>query len=421
MRILLVAPIFPPHRTAAALRTYTFAMTWAAAGHQVSVLTTQKRANQIGQAWPFDGLQVAEVPYRGPWLFERLRSAEHHEQAKPLATQVTWRQRLLQPLRRIKARVGLFSAVRQPDLTDAWVAPALQWAARQVRWDVVVSSGGPPAAHEVARRCKAHGYARWWAADFRDLWIDNPIYTGLFPFTMLERSRERRILRQVDCLTTVSPGLAARLRQKSPHPVEVIYNGYDRTTFAHLDPAPAFPADGRPRLVYTGTVYKHGRDPSPLLAALAHESRWTLVVAGDQGAWWTQLAKQFGVLGQLDYRGEVPRTDALRLQRDATALVHLDFPDPRQGVLSGKIFEYLQSPAPVLVLGGALHSPPAELLAQAGRGLSLGSDPQRIAKALRQLLDEPNRLNLQPDQDFIASLSREEQSKRFLTLFPSLK
>jgi hypothetical protein len=107
------------------------------------------------------------------------------------------------------------------------------------------------------------------------------------------------------------------------------------------------------------------------------------------------------------------------MQRDATALVHLDFPDPRQGVLSGKIFEYMQSAAPVLVIGGALQSPPLELLAQAGRGIGLGRDPERIATALRWLIDEPTRLNLVPNAAVIAELNRDEQSKRLMQLFPS--
>ena len=48
MRILLVAPMFPPHRGVASLRTYSFAATWAAAGHDVTVLTTPKRPDQLG-------------------------------------------------------------------------------------------------------------------------------------------------------------------------------------------------------------------------------------------------------------------------------------------------------------------------------------------------------------------------------------
>src|SRR4029077_14155662 len=120
--------------------------------------------------------------------------------------------------------------------------------------DVVVSSGGPPAAHLVPLGIKARGQFASWTADFRDLWTDNHIYTGLFPFTLMERERERRVLANADRLVTVSPELACRLPAKARKPVEVIYNGYDPETFAGLSAETEFPADGRVRLVYTGTV-----------------------------------------------------------------------------------------------------------------------------------------------------------------------
>src|SRR5262249_9515200 len=134
---------------------------------------------------------------------------------------------LLAPLRYLKSRTGVFSAVRQPDLTDGWVRPAIEWARRHGPWEVVISSGGPPSAHLAALGIKYAGRARKWVADFRDLWTDNHIYAGLFPFTLGERRRERRVLVAADRLVTVSPGLADRLRAKSGKPVNVVYNGYD--------------------------------------------------------------------------------------------------------------------------------------------------------------------------------------------------
>ena len=175
------------------------------------------------------------------------------------------------PLRRLKSRTGVFSAVRQPDLTDGWIQPALNWALAHGPWDVVVSSGGPPAAHLVALGINGKCRGGLWAADFRDLWTDNHIYTGLFPFTLAERNRERRVLANVDRLVTVSPGLARRLAAKSGRSVEVIYNGYDSEAFAELSPAPTFPDDGRVRLVYTGTVYDRGQDLDALCSAVAAE------------------------------------------------------------------------------------------------------------------------------------------------------
>ena len=419
MRILLVAPMFPPQRGVAPLRTYSLAATWAAAGHAVTVLTTQKRADQVGLAVPVTGFEVIEIPYRGPWPLELVRRLSRNRNdavARVGESRGTFLKKVvLRPLRYLKGRTGVFSSVRQPDLTDCWIDPALAWARAHRPWDVVVSSGGPPAAHCVALGINGRGHCRLWAADFRDLWSDNHIYTGLFPWTLLERQRERRVLANVDRLVTVSPGLATRLAAKAGKPVEVIYNGYDPADFAGLPPEPIFPADGRIRLVYTGTVYDRGQDLRALCAAVAAEPVTTLVVASDRADVWQPAARRAGLGERLDFRGSVPRADALRMQRDASALVLLDWYDPRHGVLTGKVFEYLLSPAPIWVVGGARNSPVARLVSDAGRGVALGRDVARIRTAIRELA--PGRgTGPVPNREVIAGLARAVQARRFLRL-----
>lgn len=420
MRILLVAPMFPPQRGVAPLRTHSFAKSWAAAGHAVTVLTTEKRPDQVGLKLSNDGFEVVELPYRGTWPLEVLRQTSRPESGPATAAnnRLSIKKLLMSPLRRIKARTGVFSSVRQPDLTDGWIAPATNWALAHGPWDVVVSSGGPPAAHLVALQIKGRNRYPLWAADFRDLWTDNHIYTGLFPFTLLERQRERRILANVDRLVTVSDGLARQLTAKAHKPVEVIYNGYDPETFAELSPEPAFPNDGRIRLVYTGTVYDRGQYINGLCTAVAREPGVFLVVASDRADLWSVAAKRSGLNDRLDFRGTMPREFALRMQRDASALVLLDWYDPRHGVLTGKVFEYLLSPAPIWVVGGALDSPMARLVMQAGRGTSLGRSVERIQMAIRKIaLKGPTQT--QPNQSFIAGLTRDAQAARFLRLVES--
>jgi glycosyltransferase involved in cell wall biosynthesis len=411
--------MFPPQRGVAPLRTHSLAANWAAAGHAVTVLTTQKRPDQVGLQLPVSGFEVVELSYRGPWPLELLRLLGRPgtvEQASNLSGRVgIWSQRLMAPLRYLKARTGVFSAVRQPDLTDGWIRPAIAWAKQHGPWDAVVSSGGPPAAHLVALEIRQAGRAPRWVADFRDLWTDNHIYAGLFPFTIAERRRERQVLAAADRLVTVSPGLARRLAVKCGKPVEVIYNGYDPEAFAGLSPEPAFPADGQVRLVYTGTVYERGQDLSAVCTAVAAESQAVLVVASDRSDVWLSAARQYGLDDRLDFRGTIPRAEALRMQRDASALILLDWYDPRHGVLTGKVFEYLLSPAPIWVVGGAVQSPVAALVRQAGRGVALGRDPERIRFPIRELA-AGKAVRLEPNRAFIAGLTRQEQAQRFLQL-----
>jgi glycosyltransferase involved in cell wall biosynthesis len=418
MRILLVAPMFPPQRGVAPLRTHSFAAVWAKAGHDITVLTTEKRSDQVGLKLSTDGFQVFELPFQAPWPLELIRRLSRERSGEtPAVTNLrpSIPSRLLAPFHALKSRTGIFSAVRQPDLTDGWIRPATEWALDYRPWDIVVSSGGPPAAHLVALGIKARDRCGIWAADFRDLWTDNHIYTGLFPFTLVERQRERRVLANVDRLVTVSPELAGRLAAKAEKPVEVIYNGYDPETFARLSPEPSFPADGRVRLIYTGTVYDRGQDLDSLCAAVAAEPRATLVVASDRADLWSAVARRTGLGDQLDFRGSVTRPDALRMQRDASALILLDWYDPRHGVLTGKLFEYLLSPAPIWVVGGSSESPAARLVGEAARGIAFGRDRERIRAAIQKLV-AGEKWETTPNRSFIAKLSREEQARRFLEI-----
>jgi hypothetical protein len=103
------------------------------------------------------------------------------------------------------------------------------------------------------------------------------------------------------------------------------------------------------------------------------------------------------------------------MQRDASALVLLDWFDPRHGVLTGKVFEYLVSPAPIWVVGGALYSPAAALVKEAGRGFALGRDPERIRAAIRELAAGKGP-RLEPNRAYISGLTRQAQARRFLQL-----
>jgi glycosyltransferase involved in cell wall biosynthesis len=423
MRILLVSPYFPPQHATASLRIYSFARSWAQAGCDVTVLTTVKRPDQRGLSLRTPGIRLAEIDYRPPAFLERLRSA-HKAPAHDVAA-VSKPRRWLQLLRQFRERTGIFAAVRMPDLTDFWVQPALSWARGQTgTWDVVVSSIGPYTAHLVARELKQEGRARFWVADFRDLWTQNHIYCGLFPFTLKERFEEKRCLAEADLIVTVTDGLAAKLRARARRPVAVIYNGYDPTRQVAVSPAPFFPADGLCRLVYVGTVHPQGQDPGLLLRALRRlqdhrdglAQKLALVVAGWNGSLWLELARRHGVSGLVYDLGVLKHEEALRLQRDASALVLLDWRDPAQGVLTSKLFEYLHATAPVLAVGGSKQSCVGQMLERTRRGFHLGSNVAAIADTLAELVDDPGRFHRLPQQNLLAELTRPVQSQRLLHL-----
>jgi glycosyltransferase involved in cell wall biosynthesis len=419
MNLLLVSPYFPPQHSVASLRTHGFARAWTAAGCRVTVLTTAKRPDQCGLTLSTAGFDVAEIDFRVPAFLERLRR-EHKAEAG--AGPVQTKGLLKRAVRWLRERAGVFCSVRMPDLTDYWVEPALAWARKRGTWDAVVSSSGPYTSHLVARTLKREGRTLSWAADFRDLWTGHHLHCGLFPFTLREQRDERSCLAEADMIVAATAGLAAKLRPRTSRPVEVIYNGYDAETTASLAPEPFFPADGVCRLVYSGTYYPQGQNPGPLLRCLRAlkerrpdlPRRLALATAGWSGDLWRAAARQHGVEDLLQDHGVLPRGDALRMQRDATALLLLDWRDQGHGILTGKVFEYLNGTAPILTIGAETDSELARLIRRSGRGLHLGNDEAAIGRVVEGMLDDVGRLRLAPDRRFLAELTRPVQSLRLL-------
>lgn len=439
MRLLLISTFFPPQHAVASLRAASFATSLAAAGHDVTVLTTAKRPDQAGLDLPVDGCSVVEIPSKnGPVrkLLRRLgQPRAKQDDAQVDGARLPGGEMLIGHLRRAAERLrdssGIFSAARMPDLTDAWVAPATQWAIENGPWDLLLSTSGPYTTHVVARQIRRRGLAKRWVADFRDLWTDNDIYRGLFPFTMLESRRERQCLEDTDVITTVSEGLAETLRGKSTRRVEVIYNGYDERSVdcaqreqTNRDCSAKATLD----IVYTGTVYPPARDPQPLVEALGivaknlarGEEALRLIVAGERADVWSRLASRLNVRQMLDLRGVVSHQEARRLQYAADGLILLDWNGPQRGVLTTKVFEYLAADAPILAIGRYRQSSLGELLGRTGRGIHLGDDPRLIAKTLLKLARDVHCFDLTPNHALIASLSRQRQAARLVQLIEEL-
>ncbi len=390
----------------------------------MTVLTTSKRPDQRGLEMCCDGFELVELPYDAPRVFEVLRRLYKSKPGSGVdrAETISASGWAMRALGRLRARTGVLGSVRMPDLTDYWVKPAVRWCRAQPPWDVVVSCCGPYTAHLVALELRRQRRAKRWVADFRDLWVDNHIYRGLFPFTLRERVLERRCLEQADLVVTVSETLAELLRAKTRKPLEVVYNGFDPAESESLPQSRIFPDDGNVRLVYTGTLYRDGQNPAPLLEAMRTlrqdnpdlAGRLRLVVVGRGYEYWANLAQQYEVAELVEANEAVDRSEALRMQRDADALVLVDWSDPKAGVLTGKLFEYLSVRAPILVVGGSAESAMAQMVGKVGRGFHLGVDVKRIIDALTSLLTAPQQLHTEPNHELIASFTRRSQSLRLL-------
>lgn len=397
MRILIVAVHFPPANSVASLRPYSWARFLSRKGHDVSVLTTHKPELSLSPDTGARGdIELIEVPLPGShWVRSADKLTTDAPTSDHLHSLFAWRnllRRLLYRLRRVR---GILSSARMPDHHDLWVLPAL-WRIRRRNWDVVLSTHGPYACHLVGFALRKSGKTKHWIADFRDLWVDNHIFPGIWPFTAVERWLEALVCGTADHLSTVSEGLEAKLRGQYGDKVSVIENGIDMEDLVRLPAQRIFPDDGKFRLVYTGTVYAAGQDPEVLFRAIsmlarrnpAACARLSVVFAGKFQSGVEDFVTRYQLGAYVRQTGVVDRDDALRMQRDADALLFLSFHSSgHAGILTGKLFEYLASGTEILSVGQARDPDTAQLIDGSRRGRDYGGDSDALAAALERLLE----------------------------------
>lgn len=423
MRILIVSTFFPPLNSIASLRPYAWAKYWSEAGHEVTVLTTNKEKCSASLPYSLSGFELVEVPI--PRLFSRLKQSQFQPSSE--VSQTMARSFFSKCISILRFKKGVFNAARMPDFTDVWAFSAYKMIAKEGRWDVVISTAGPYTVHFVGYWLKKAGLCSRWVADYRDTWSNNYIYPGLFPFNAIERRLEKKMLQKADLVTTVSDPFAASFRLQFAVPnVSTIENGFDPADLAAIDSTPCFPDDGKVRLVHTGSIYLGKRDPSPLflaiqkMAANKETAHWLqkleVLFVGPRQANLEELIDQHAVGQWVRLWGFVGREEALAMQRDAHALLFLAWNDPAvDGVLTGKIFEYLYSKTPIMAVGSTQLEAAQQLILEANAGVALTS-VEEIEAYLTSLLKKGEKMPLFVNQDFLDRYNRKTLSLKLLTL-----
>jgi Glycosyltransferase Family 4 len=296
-----------------------------------------------------------------------------------------WRDQLLQGI----------GTLQYPDDKAAWSNQAERSARSLVQrqpFDLIFSSSPPVSAHRAAMRVAQQARLPW-VADLRDLWTDNPDYIAPAWRRVLDRRLESRLLGAASGIVTVSEHMAQALaRRAGPQvPVVSIPNGYDEADFAGATARAREP--GTFCIVHAGTLYGQ-RSPQSFLQGVERlferdataRARLRIRFVGNVGSRFEPLLIAFEARhpGTLERTGYVEHRRALAeiLAADALLLVIGGDPASAAGVMTGKLFEYLRSARPILLLG-APEGEAAQLVRSVGAGDALGhDDPAGVATLL---------------------------------------
>jgi glycosyltransferase involved in cell wall biosynthesis len=380
MKVLLVTMYFPPAGGGGVQRPLKFATHLPAQGIETHVLAPDD------PKWLYADPQLA--PPTHAWIH---RARYLGPRARKLADDVHGRRGLDRLSRHARA---LPRRMLVPDENVAWNLTAIPAAVRIVRSegiDVVLTTSPPNSVHLIGATVKRTTGARW-VADLRDSIATHPHRrverASVRAKEKVSESVARLVARQADVIVAASEAIAAEALALEPAGVvTTILNGADFDDFAGLE----YRRGDRFRITHTGSFFGK-RDPRPFLSALK-ESGLEDVVArfvGDFRLADRDWAEALGLGPRLDLHPYVGRREALRLQRDSDALLLL-IPDAGgrgQGVLSGKVFEYVAAERPILAAvppeGAA-----AELIRETGTGVvAAPDDVPALTRALVELHEQ---------------------------------
>jgi glycosyltransferase involved in cell wall biosynthesis len=367
MRILFFSHYFPPEVNAPANRTFEHCREWAAAGHEVHVITCVP-SHPAGV--PFPG-------YRAGWYRQERRDG--------IVVHRVWTS--LAPNKGVSRRT----------LNYLSFIPSAVWRALTLgRFDVLIGTS-PQFFCAIATWMAAFLKRTSWVFELRDLWPESIHAVGAarsyMPLKLLERL-ELLMYAQAQSIVCVSEAFVRNLigRGVPAAKISFVPNGVDTPVWAA-----GRRAEGRARLgaadgdivvSYVGTVgmaHDIGTvlDAARLLRAERPDIRFVIIGDGAEREALADRARREG-LDRVTFTGLVPRTDIPDyLAASDISLVTLKPTDLFKTVLPSKMFESMAA-ARAIVL--AVDGEAKRLLERAGAGVAVPpGDAAALAGALREL------------------------------------
>jgi len=348
-KVLIIAYHFPPRPSVASLRIQGLAKYLPEYGWEPTIITA-KLPGKPDPRYHVIETQDSDILLEWKRRFGLSADKTFREQLGQTGKNDTIVDLLLQFAKEILA---------YPDYNKKWysyVMPTARELLKTGEYEAILSSAGPYTSHIIAHDLKKE-FGIPWIADFRDLWTQNQSYSYNSVRKFFESRLEISTLNNADAITTVSEPLAQKLRRLHHTPVYVITNGFDPEILNT-----SIPMTKKFTITYTGRIYRNVMNLEPLFRTIQKFLQNRVMDPSDiEINFWGSFEpwlKDMVLRYQLDHivliHNYVPRQEIIKIQRESQILLLLTWNDPdEQGILTGKIFEYLAARRPILAIGYA--------------------------------------------------------------------
>lgn len=279
-----------------------------------------------------------------------------------------------------------------PDARKFWIKPSVKHLKKYLsenKINAIITTGPPHSLHLIGLKLKKDLDIKW-IADFRDPWTDIDYFHQL-PLTEKSKKKhhqlEQEVLKKADASIVIGKTMKSNYDEYSDD-IHVITNGYD----SEKNNDSKVILDKKFSITHIGLM-NADRNPKALWKALSELSNENKEFQNDleikligklaEEVDEELLKYQFKNVTKINY---VPHTQVQQYQRNSQILLLAVNKVPSaKGIITGKIFEYLQAKRPILAIGpedGDL----AEILKETNAGFIVDFDNvEKIKKTILNL------------------------------------
>ena len=244
-----------------------------------------------------------------------------------------------------------------PDARKNWVKPSVEFLSKYLeeqQIDTVITSGPPHSLHLIGLRLKKLANINW-IADFRDPWTTIGYHQKLKLTSVSKKKHlalENKVLQRADKLIVTSNTTKKEFEQKTTTSIRCITNGFDGTR-------PSTVPDTLFTLSHIGSLLTD-RNPVGLWSVLGElikenalfSEKLRIQLIGVVGEEVLESLDAHGLSGHVVALGYLPHDAVVAYQTKSQVLLLTEIDAKEtQGIIPGKLFEYLKAERPVLALG----------------------------------------------------------------------
>lgn len=305
-----------------------------------------------------------------------------------------------------------------PDARKGWNRAAVKLGLRIIKEEkpnLIFTSSPPHSLQLIGYKLKKKTGIKW-VADFRDPWTDafwDKELPRLEVFQNYNLKLEKKILSSADELITVGNGCASLLDKEKTNSFHLIFNGYDESDFSQKKTV----ASNKYRITYVGSI-SNSQNPENFFKAaeLLSNKYKQLLEINFYGKFDDEVKRTSYTHGGLTkFHKYIPHSEAINKIINSELLLLL-IPRKSEGIITGKLFEYLATNNFILALAPA-DNDIKSILKKCNAGHTFNYEDNLLEALIEQIELWKEHGGHDPNTDEILKYSRKHITRELATIF----